>query len=461
MPVQPQSKPKKSRRPANPLAGLPPLNLNAAGIDVGGASHFVAVPADRDPRPVRQFDSFTADLHALADWLAQCGIDTVAMESTGVYWIPLYQILQARGFEVNLVNARHAKNVPGRKTDVADCQWLQQLHTFGLLKNSFRPPDQICALRSLLRQRENLIAAASKCVQHMQKALVEMNIQLTNVISDISGETGLAIINAILAGERDPERLAQLKNPRVKASTATIAKSLQGNWRDELLFILAQSVWLYQGYQTKIAECDGYIEAQLRLFDAKATPAQTPPLAKRGRRKGGNRPNFDLGSHLLRIAGVDLTRIDGLDVLTVQTIISEVGLDMSPWKTEKHFASWLGLCPDNRISGGKVLKRKTRKVLNRAATAFRLGAWNLRRSQSALGANYRRLRTRLGAPKAITAMAHKLARLFYRMLKFGQEYVDQGMAHYESRYREQQLKWLHKQAASLNMQVLPAQRAAT
>ncbi len=455
MPVHRPAKPKKSRRPADPLAGLPPLHLNAAGIDVGSAAHYVAVPPDRDPEPVRRFDSFTADLHALANWLEACGIDTVAMESTGVYWIALYQVLEARGFEVRLVNARHAKNVPGRKTDVADCQWLQQLHTFGLLKDSFRPEDSICVLRSLLRQRENLVAAASTCVQHMQKAMVEMNIQLANVISDITGETGLAIIRAMLAGERDPVRLAQLKNPRIQASTDTIVRSLQGNWRDELLFILGQSLWLYECYQAKIAECDLRLETQLRSFDEKATPP--PPLRPRRPSRGSNRPAFDLQSHLHRITGVDLTRIDGLNVLTIQTIISEVGLDMSPWPTEKHFTSWLGLCPDNRISGGKVLKRKTRKVINRAATAFRLGAWNLLRSQSALGANYRRLRARLGAPKAITAMANKLARIFYRMLKYGQDYVDQGMEYYESRFREQQLKWLQKQAKMLNMQIVPVQ----
>lgn len=459
MPPPHQSKPKKSRQTANPLAGLPPLNLNAAGIDVGSAEHYVAVPPDRDPQPVRKFDSFTADLHALADWLAACGIETVAMESTGVYWIGLYQVLESRGFEVKLVNARHAKNVPGRKTDVADCQWLQQLHTFGLLRNSFRPDDQICVLRSLLRQRENLIAAAATCVQHLQKALVEMNIQLANVISDITGETGLAILRAILAGERDPVRLARLKNPHIKASADTIARSLQGNWRDELLFILGQSLWLYECYQTKIAECDLHIESHLQSFAAKADPVQTPlPPPKRGRQPhGGNRPDFDLRTHLYRLAGVDLTRVDGLDVLTIQTVISEVGVNMSPWNTEKHFTSWLGICADNRISGGKVLKRKTRKVVNRAATAFRLAAWNLQRSKSALGANYRRLRARLGAPKAITAMANKLARIFYRMLKYGQEYVDKGMEYYESKYKEQQLKWLQKQAKTLNMQIIPIQ----
>lgn len=434
--------------------GLAALNRNAAGIDVGNAEHYVAVPEGRDCEPVRTFGSFTADLHRMAQWLKACSIETVVMQATGVYWVALFQILESYGFQVNVVNARHTKTLPGRKTDVLECQWLQKLHTFGLLNNSFRPTEEIQVLRTYLRQRENLVAASSTCIQHMQKTLTQMNVQLANVISDISGVTGMAILRAIIAGERDPERLAALKHNRVRASRQEIARSLEGNWREELLFVLEQSLELYDLYIRKIAVCDQRIERHLKTMAPKRAPGpQSDPGALSTPK---HQPHFNLKDQLCRITGVDLTKIAGLQVQTVQTIISEIGVDMSRWKTEKQFASWLGLCPDNRISGGKVLKSGTRQVVNRAATALRLAAWSLIRSQSALGANFRRLRSKLGAPKAITAMAHKLARLIYRMLKFGTEYVDKGMAVYESRYRQQQMKWLAKQAASLNMQLLPA-----
>ncbi|MGP0072531.1 MAG: IS110 family transposase [Bryobacteraceae bacterium] len=433
--------------------GLSALNRNAAGIDVGNAEHYVAVPAGRDPEPVQSFGSFTADLHRMAQWLKACGVETVVMQATGVYWIALFQILESYGFQVNVVNARHTKTLPGRKTDVLECQWLQKLHTFGLLNNSFRPTEEIQILRTYLRQRENLVAAGSTCIQHMQKTLTQMNVQLANVISDISGVTGMAILRAIVAGERDPDRLSTLKHGRVRASRGEIARSLEGNCREELLFVLEQSLELYDLYVLKIAVCDQRIERHLKMMKSKPDPAQTSDSAALPAPKQETR--FSLKDHLCRITGVDLTKVAGLQVQTVQTIISEVGVDMSRWKTEKQFASWLGLCPDNRISGGKVLKSGTRQVVNRAATALRLAAWSLIRSQSALGANFRRLRSKLGAPKAITAMAHKLARLIYRMMKFGTEYVDKGMAAYESRYRQHQMKWLSKQAASLNLQLIP------
>jgi transposase len=446
----------RSKSKATPFSGLPPLNLNAAGIDVGNAEHWVAVPADRDQKPVRKFESFTADLHRMADWLQACGIDSVVMESTGVYWIPLYQVLEARGMEVKLVNARHVKCLPGRKSDIQDCQWLQKLHTFGLLNNSFRPTDEICILRSYLRQRESMISAASTCIQHMQKALTEMNVQLANVISDISGLTGLSIIRSILQGERNPQKLAELRDPRIKASKQEIAKSLEGNWRDELLFVLRQSLELYEVYQNKIADCDRKIEAHLRTFDGKVDPI-CHPLAppKRGKKAHSNAPAFDLRTELYRVSGTDLTRIDGIDVSNAQAIISEIGLDMSRWPTEGNFASWLGLSPDHRITGGKIIKRGTRHVVNRAADALRLAAQSLLKSRTALGANFRRLRAHLGPPKAITAMAHKLARLVYRMLKYGQQYVDKGMQHYEERFRQQRMRWLEKQAKELNLQLVP------
>jgi transposase len=433
--------------------GLSALNRNAAGIDVGNAEHYVAVPEGRDPEPVRTFGSFTSDLHRMAQWLKACSIDTVVMQATGVYWIALFQILESYGFHVNVVNARHTKTLPGRKTDVLECQWLQKLHTFGLLNNSFRPTEEIQVLRTYLRQRENLVAASSTCIQHMQKTLTQMNVQLANVISDISGVTGMAILRAIVSGERDPERLAALKHNRVRASREEIARSLEGNWREELLFVLEQSLDLYDLYVRKIAICDQRIERHLKMMAPKREPGpQSGPAALPAPK---HQPHFSLKDQLCRITGVDLTKVAGLQVQTVQTIISEVGVDMSRWKTEKQFASWLGLCPDNQISGGKVLKSGTRQVVNRAATALRLAAWSLIRSQSALGANFRRLRSKLGAPKAITAMAHKLARLIYRMMKFGTEYVEKGIEAYELRYRHQQMKWLAKQAASLNLQLLP------
>ncbi len=445
----------KSKSRPDPFSGLPALNLNAAGIDIGSREHYVAVPLDRDPKPVQSFKTFTYDLNRLADWLQACRIDTVAMESTGVYWIPLYQILESRGFQVYLVNARHVKNVPGRKSDVLDCQWIQKLHTFGLLNSSFRPADEIGVLRCYLRQRNNLISSASSCIQHMQKALTEMNIQLANVISDISGQTGLAIIRAIVHGERDPNKLAQMRNYRIHSSQETIAKSLHGNWRQELLFTLSQSLELFDTYQGKIADCDRQIQSHLGTFPNNTDAVDKPlPPRKPDKRPHGNSPQFDLRDELYRISGVDLTSIEGIDITNAQSIISEIGLDMTHWKTEKHFASWLGLCPDNRITGGKVTKRGSRHVINRAAHTLRMAATTLNKSKTALGANFRRLKARLGAPKAITAMAHKLARLVYRMLKYGRSYVDKGMQHYEEKFREQRIKWLRKQANEYNLQLV-------
>ncbi len=438
--------------------GLDVVHPCAAGIDVGNSAHYVAVRPDRDPEPVRRFECFTADLHRMADWLQRCGVKTVAMQSTGVYWIPLYEILEERGFKVHLVNARHTKNLPGRKSDVQESQWLLKLHTYGLLNNSFQPVSEIRALRTYWRQRGEHVRGAATCIQRMQKALTQMNVQLANVISDISGLTGQAIIRAIVAGDRDPRKLAGLSERRVHASQEEIAKSLEGNWRPELLFVLQQEVDMYDHYQKRIAECDQQLQKQLAGLIGVIPPGkdQTQKLKTRPA-AAKNAPRFDLSSELQRITGVDLTRIDGIDVMTAQTLLSEVGLDMSRWKTESHFASWLGLCPDNRISGDKMLARGTRRVVNRAATALRQAANTLIRSRSYLGAQYRRLRTKLGAPKAITAMAHRLARLVYRMLKYGQAYVDKGTEYYENRFREQQIHLLRKRAAKLGLQIAEIQ----
>ena len=449
--------------------GLEVMHPHAAGIDVGNSAHYVAVRPDRDPDSVRRFDCFPADLHRLADWLQHCGVTTVAMQSTGVYWIPLYEILDARGLEVYLVNARHTKNLPGRKSDVQESQWLLKLHTYGLLRNSFHPPAEIRIVRTYWRQRGDHVQAVSTCIQRMQKGLTQMNIQLANVISDLSGWTGQRIVRAMLAGERDPDKLAALSHPGIHASRDTIAKSLEGTWQPDLMFVLQQEVAMYDAYQQRIAECDHELEQHLKGFADKV--ADTAPEGepspreklrsgpKRRRKAGSHAPQFDLGRELHRISGVDLTRIDGIDVGVAQSVISEVGLDMTRWKTEAHFASWLGLCPDNRITGGKVIRKGTRHVVNRAATALRLAATTLLRSQSYLGAQYRRLRARLGAPKAITAMAHTLARLVYRMLKWGHEYIDKGLQYYEERHRQQQVQLLKKRAIKLGLQIIEPQAA--
>jgi len=447
-----------ARRLQSEDPGLEVVHPHAAGIDVGNGVHYVAVRPDRDPQPVRRFECFTADLHRLADWLRSCGVKTVAMQSTGVYWIPIYEILEERGIQVYLVNARHTKNLPGRKSDVQESQWLLKLHTYGLLNNSFQPPSEIRVLRTYWRQRGEHVRGAATCVQRMQKALTQMNVQLANVISDVSGLTGQTIVRSIVAGEHDPRKLAELSDPRIQASHEEVAKSLEGNWRPELLFVLQQEIAMYDTYQQRIAECDQQLQKHLASF-ANTIPLQ--PTEEEPQRKktkpAKNAPRFELRSELQRITGIDLTRIDGIDVMVAQTLVSEVGLDMSRWKTEAHFSSWLGLCPDNRTSGDKVLARGTRRVVNRAATALRMAAVTLMRSRTYLGAQYRRLRTKLGAPKAITAMAHRLARLVYRMLKYGQRYIDKGAEYYEHRYRQQQIEFLRKKAAKLGLQITLAQ----
>lgn len=432
------------------------INGNAAGIDLGADHHWVSVPEGRDKEGVRRFGCFTADLYRMATWLKACGIETVAMEATGVYWIAVFQILETQGFEVKLVNARHVKTVPGRKSDVLDCQWLRQLHSYGLLAGSFRPDDSVCVLRSYIRQRDTLIKSASTHIQRMQKALTQMNVQLHRVISDISGTTGLAIMRAIVAGERDLHKLAALKDVRIHASTEEIVAALTGDYRVELVVVLQQELHLYQVYQQQIAECDVHIEQCLSQFaDAvDVTTAPLPPSKRRGKKQPGNAPTFDLRLHLYRMSGVDFTQIDGFGGLTVLTLLSELGLDPSRFPSVKHFVSWLGLCPGSRITGGKQKSSKTRQVANRVATALRMAAQTLGRSHSALGAFYRRMQSRMGAPKAITATAHKLARIFYRLWKFGGSFVDPGTDAYEQQYQERTLKNLKKKALALGFDLV-------
>lgn len=453
------------KRPAGKQKGSAPekvdwkaldiVHPDAAGIDVGGSEHWVAISPDRDPEPVRPFGCFTADLREMARWLVEKGVRSVAMQSTGVYWMPVFEVLEQHGLEVYLVNARHTKNVPGRKTDVQECQWLLKLHAFGLLNNSFQPTDEIRIARTLWRQRGNLVAEASSAIQRMQKALIEMNVQLSSVLSDISGVSGMSMIGAILDGERDPWTLAALVQSGVKATTEDIAKSLEGNWREELLFVLRQNVELYRIYQEKIDDCDLQLRQHLESFGS-VVDLQTQPIGPKPKGKKGskNAPHFDLRTELYRITGIDWAQVNGIDVLTAQTVITESGADLSAFASEKNFTSWLGLSPTNEQSGGKILKRRTRKVVNRAATALRNAATTLLRSQSYLGAQYRHLRTRLGAPKAITAMARKLACLFYRLIKHGKQYVDKGNEYYEAKYREQQIRALVNRAQKLGLQLV-------
>lgn len=441
-------------KPRDWTLGLSVVHPNAAGIDVGNQEHYVAIPPNLDPEPVRVFGCFTAELKALADWLVERSIETVAMQSTGVYWIPLYDVLSERGIKVFLVNARDTRNMPGRKTDIQECQWLLKLHVYGLLKNSFRPEEHICVMRTLWRQRQQHVSDASRCIQHMQKVLTQMNLQLANVISDLSGWTGQAILEAILKGERNPRELAKLRDPRVKASPEVIAQSLEGNWRAELLFVLKQEFETYATFQNKIRECDQELERHFQTIPQQADPRELPEQ-RRNKRPHGNVPEkMDLREELYRITGVDLTGIDGMNVLTAQTILAECGADMSRWETEKQFISWLNLAPNNKISGGKIIGRDRRKVVNRAGQALRNAASTLLRSHSYLGAQYRRLRAALGAPKAIKAMAAKLARIVYRLLKFGQKYVDKGIEFYEQKYRDLQIKILTKRAAGLGLQLV-------
>ena len=466
-----QQRKELGRRLATANPGLEVVHRDAAGVDVGSRTHYVAVGPDRDAQPVRNFGCFTAALHELAAWLKQCGVKTVVLQSTGVYWIPVYDILEQYGFEVWLVNARETRNLPGRKSDVQESQWLLKLHTYGLLRKSFRPPPEIRAMRSCWRERAEYVQQGGVCVQRMQKALTEMNVQLATVLSDLSGVTGLKIIRAIVAGERDGRKLAEFRDPNVKASQETIAKSLEGTWWPEQLAILRRQLNDWDHVQAQMANCDKDLEQLMKSMPAakataaaEATPASAElPTAssqtgKRRRKKASkNQPDFAIAAELQRMTGVDLTRIDGIQAMTVQTLITEAGLDMSQWPTEHHFVSWIGLAPRQDSSGGKILKKRTPKVVSRLATALRMAASTLRESQSYLGAQFRRLRSRLGPPKAITAMAAKQARLVYRMLKYGEEYVDKGTAQYEAKYERQKLKQLAKQAAKHGLALVPMQ----
>jgi transposase len=397
----------------------------------------------------------------MAEWLTQCGIRTVALQSTGVYWIAVYDILEEAGLEVYLVNARETKNLPGRKTDVQESQWLMKLHTYGLVRNSFRPSQQIRTLRTYWRQRQDLMRSAVRHIQRMQKALTQMNIQLANVISDISGVTGQAIVKAILDGERDPRELAAYRDCRIEASEEEIAQALEGNWQEDQLFLLQQEQAGYEFCQKQITECDQQLAHYLAQLEDRSQGATLPEETRKGRRnKRKGHPQFNLREELFRMTGTDLTQIDGIDVMAAMTVVSEVGWDMSKWKTENHFVSWLKLCPDNKISGGKVIGKGRMPTNNRATTVLRMAASTLLTSESYLGAQFRRLRTRLGPPVATKAMAAKLARLLYRMLRYGMKYADQGAKLYDAQYRKQQVVHLKRKAAQLGLQIIELAPAA-
>jgi len=438
---------------------------NAAGIDIGAREIYVAVPSDRDEHPVRQCGTFTGDLHQMAEWLVRCGITTAAMESTGVYWIPVYDVLEQHGIQPCLVNPRNMKNVPGKRTDFHECQWIQHLHSLGLLHSAFRPDGDVCAVRSLMRHRNDLVQMASQHVQHMQKALTQMNVQFQHVISDITGLTGLAILDAIVAGQRDPAVLAQLRDPRIQASEETIRKSLEGNWRAEHILALKQRLALYRSYRDQIQDCDREIEKLVAAFEPKVDPEQKPlPVDRkqkqRRRKKRSGSLDFDMRSEAYKLFGVDLTQIPGLMML-VFMLFSEVGRDMSRWPTAAHFVSWLGLCPDNDISGGKVLWRGARRTKNRAGTLFRLAAHSLHRDQTPMGDYLRRMKAKMGPAAATTATAHKIAIIFYTLVKKQAEY-DASLWAQRDATREKRLEArLRKQAMQRGYKLVPIEEKPT
>jgi transposase len=443
-----RSKTEKAKRPAL----LERIKPNAAGIDCGSRNHHVAVPVDRDAEPVRRFTTLTPDLYRLADWLEACEIETVAMEATGVYWIPIYEILEQRGFEVVLVNARHVKNVPGRKTDVVDCQWIQELHSLGLLRGSFRPSAEIASLRAYLRHREKLVQDAASHIRRMQKSLVLMNVQLHNVITDITGKTGMQIVRDISSGVTDPKALASYRDPRCRASEQEIAASLTGNYRREHVFVLRQNLELYESYQRQIETCDGQIESLLHdLANKHDPPATALPAARRRHRLQKNDPRFEIRSPLHRLSGADITQIDALGPYTALRLISEIGTDMTRWPSEKHFTSWLTLAPKNKITGGRLISSKTQPSANRAAAMLRMCAMSVGKTSTALGAYYRRLGYRVGKAKAITATARKLAILVYRVLRGDMDYCDPGAEAYEAHHRTRTLRNLRNRAQQLGL----------
>jgi transposase len=451
------SKPNVGLEEARPFAGMSQVDPNAAGVDIGAHEIMVCVSGKEATQVVRAFGSYTVDLQAIGGWLKECGVTTVAMESTGVYWIPLFEELERWGFCCHLISSRSLRRVPGRKSDVLDCQWIQTLHSYGLLESSFRPEADLVSLRTLLRHRAQLIQHRAPHILHMQKALLQMNIQLSQVLSDMTGDTGLRIIRTIVGGERDPRKLAGLRNYRCKKDEEEIAQALTGTWREEHLFILGQSLEFYDFYTTQIEACDAEIERLYSLVrpDGEVEELKAPTKGKRHSHSKNAPKDVDVNRHLKRICGVDLTAVHGVSASLAQTIVIEVGTDMTKFPNEKHFSSWLGLAPKNEISGGKILKSRTIKTRNRAGQAFRLAAGSVMRADCAFGAFYRRQKARLGPAQAAVATAHLIARVVYRMLKYKVEYEPLSLAEYERHYREQQIKYLQKKAAKFGFQLAP------
>ncbi len=435
---------------------MPVVFPNAGGVDIGASEIVVAVPFDRSPTPVRAFPTFTDDLRGLVQWLVACRVDTVAMESTGVYWVPLYEMLEAAGIKPFLVNARHVKTVPGRKSDWNDAQWLQKLHAAGLLRDSFRPDAEMVVLRALLRHRAELVQHRSPHTLHMQKALKLMNIQLTEVLTDVTGQTGQSIIKAIVGGERDAVKLAKLRHARCKATEGEIVKSLTGRWCDEQIFILKQSMDLFEFYTGKLAECDKRIEEQFQATRPRFSVDDEKPLPRvKAGSRSKNKPGYDARHYLRKLAGVDLVAIMGISTLIAQTILSEIGTDMSRFPTVKHFCAWLGLAPRNDISGGRVLRSRTLKGSSRAAQAFRQAAQSVSRSDCAFGAFYRMMRGRLGPQQATVATAHKIARVVYVILKNQTPYRAQSADDYQRERRSREVNHLTRRARKLGYSLVP------
>jgi transposase len=458
----------KSAKSKQPRASDPSLriaNPHAAGIDVHARAHWVCVPASSVPRSaqdqptnlpanVRAFGTCTPDLEQLADWLFTCGVTTIAMEATGVYWIALFELLERRGFQVILVDPRQTRQVSGRpQSDLLSCQWIQRLHSYGLLSASFRPDDKTCVLRGYLRQRQLLIADAGRSTQHMQKALEQMNVKLTETINDITGVTGMLILKAIVRGTRDPQELAKYRNEHCKCTPEQLARALQGNWREEHLFALRQALKTYEHLRRQLAECDRCIRTYLKsLADnsgGEVLPKKTPRRSSKGRE-----PNFDARPLLFRWSGRDLTVIEGIDQSTALNVLAEIGIDMSKWPTEKHFVSWLGLCPQHRGSADRIKNRRLRGGANRAARAFRLAAQGCHHAKNALGAFYRRVQARAGGGKAVIATARKIACRAYRLLKYGEPYVRLEMAAYEAQFQNRTMKGLAKKAKALGYKLV-------
>lgn len=454
---------KRSRRTkgieeARPFAGMSRINEDAAGVDIGAVEIVACVAGEENTQIVKAFGNYTVDLQAIGLWLQEHNVKTVAMESTGVYWIPLFEVLESMGFKCLLISSRSLRRVPGRKSDIIDAQWIQTLHSYGMLESSFRPQADVVALRTLLRHRAQLLEHRAPHILHMQKSMLQMNVQLSQALSDITGETGMAIMRAIAAGERAPKKLAAYRDKNCKKSAEEIGQALTGTWREEHLFVLKQSLEMYDCYTKQVELCDGEIERAYAMTRPDWEMGELKPLSQKQRNshsKNAPRNKEEIRQHLQRISGVDLSAVDGIGVGIAQTVIAESGTDMSQFPKEGNFCSWLGLAPKHEISGGKVLKNKTLKTKNRAGQAFRMAAQSVKNSNCVFGMMFKRFRARMDNRQATVATAHAIARVVYRMLKYKVEYESIDVTEYEKKYEEQQIKYVKKKAAKLGYQIIP------